>query len=133
MIHYLIAVMASLMALTALPAKASDITVICEVRQTADGQSPKNFKRRFAIDLEPRYFKTSVDNGKGFRSEEEGFPKDINPARIVFVDDGKILQYYDRTNSAYVYQDLTSGIEATGKCTEKRDTSRKADAPSSIR
>ncbi|MDQ7970398.1 MAG: hypothetical protein REI95_12220 [Oxalicibacterium faecigallinarum] len=101
------------------PAKASDLTITCDVQQTPEGQKKTEFKRRFEIDFEPRYFKTSVDNGKGWRGREEGFPEDINATRVVFIDDGKVSQYYDRATHEYVYQDVTAGIEAKGKCREE--------------
>ncbi|GGC14316.1 hypothetical protein GCM10007205_23930 [Oxalicibacterium flavum] len=119
MFKYLMAIPASLALLATMPAQASDITVICNVQQTTDGKPQASFKRRYEIDLEPRYFKTSVDTGKGFLGEQEGFPQDINASRIVFVDDGEIMQYYDRSNGEYFYQDVSANIEATGTCTEK--------------
>ncbi|GEM_PF-5004744 len=118
MFKYLMAIPAALALLASMPAQASDITVICSVQQTTDGKTQASFKRRYEIDLEPRYFKTSVDTGKGFLGEQEGFPEDINATRIVFVDDGKIMQYYDRSNGEYFYQDVDANIEATGKCEE---------------
>ena len=99
-------------------AQASDITIVCDVQQTADGQSQSSFKRRDEIDLEPRYFRTSIDTGKGFRRSEEGFPADLSASRIVFVDDGTVTQYYDRDKREYVYQNVATNVEASGKCVE---------------
>lgn len=116
------AVLASFMLLACPSVQAGDLTITCNVQQTREGQNKTEFKRRFEIDFEPRYFKTSVDNGKGFRGKEEGFPADINAMRVVFIDDGKVSQYYDRETHEYVYQDVTTGIEAKGKCTEESGT-----------
>lgn len=125
MFKYLMATLMPFALLAAAPAQASDITLICNVQQTTDGKPQASFKRRYEIDLEPRYFKTSVDTGKGFLGEEEGFPEDINATRIVFVDEGGVMQYYDRNSGEYFYQNVTANIEATGKCTESADASPK--------
>ena len=106
-------------------AQASDLTITCNVQQTTDGKQKTEFKRRFEIDFEPRYFKTAVDNGKGFRTQEEGFPQDINNTRVVFIDDGKVNQYYDRGTHEYVYQDVAAGIDAKGKCAEQSQQPKK--------
>ena len=113
------AILASFILLGITSAQASDLKITCKVQQTTEGKKQPEFKRRFEIDFEPRYFKTAIDNGKGFRSTEEGFPQDINNTRVVFVDDGKVSQYYDRSTHEYVYQDVTAGIEAKGKCDEE--------------
>lgn len=106
-------------ALAGTAAHAADLTVLCNVKQVVDGKTQPQFQRRYEIDLEPRYFRTSVDTGKGFRGEEEGFPKDVNNTRIVFVDDGKISQFYDRTTGEYAYKDVERNVEAIGRCIER--------------
>lgn len=108
-----------LLLLTTPAVHATDLSIVCDVKQTTGGKAQSAFKRRFDIDFEPRYFRSAVDTGKGFRGKEEGFPEDINAMRIVFVDDGNISQYYDRDTHEYVYQDLNANVEAKGKCREQ--------------
>ena len=120
MLKKLVAMLAfSPVLLIAPAANATDLSIVCDVKQTTDGKEQSAFKRRFDIDFEPRYFRSAVDTGKGFRGKEEGFPEDINAMRIVFVDDGNISQYYDRETHEYVYQDVNANVEAKGKCREQ--------------
>lgn len=101
-------------------ANAADLTVICNVKEVAKDQTKSTYKRRYEIDFEPRFFKTSMDTGNGFRHSEEGFPKDINAMRVVFVEDAAVSQYYDRKSSQYFYKNVVSGVEATGPCSQDK-------------
>lgn len=98
---------------------AADLVVVCNVKEVAKNQTPSSYKRRYEIDFEPRFFKSSVDLGNGFRRSEDGFPKDINATRVVFAEDGTTSQYYDRKTSQYFYKNVASGVEATGSCAQE--------------
>lgn len=98
---------------------AADLIVVCSVKEVAKNQTPSTYKRKYEIDFEPRFFKSSVDMGNGFRHSEDGFPKDINASRVVFAEDGTTSQYFDRQTSQYVYKNVASEVEATGSCTQE--------------
>lgn len=99
---------------------AADLTVICDIKETAKNQTQSVYKRRFEIDFEPRFYKAWIDTGTGFRKSEEGFPKDVNATRVVFFEDATISGYYDRKSSLYFYKNVVSGVEATGSCSQEK-------------
>lgn len=100
-------------------ANAADLIVVCSIKEVAKNKTPSTYKRKYEIDFEPRFFKSSVDTGNGFRHTEDGFPKDINATRVVFAEDATTSQYYDRKTSQYFYKNVTSEVEATGSCTQE--------------
>lgn len=100
-------------------AAAEDLLVTCKVKEQDDQGNSSSYKVRLEIDLEPRFFKQYVDNGKGFRPVRDGFPTEVDERRITMIDEGDTQEYYDRRSEEYIYRNDTTGAELKGKCSSK--------------
>lgn len=105
-------------AVVAVQAHAADLNIICDVTALEEDGAKSTHKKRYEIELEPHYFKAFVDSGTGFQKNGDGFPESINDIRITFVNDGTIIEYYERKTNKYFYRNSASGLEANGNCTQ---------------
>lgn len=120
--HFLKSLLAILFIIFVTESNAADLTVICNIKEVAKNQTQSTYKLKYEINFEPRFYKSYVDKGNGFRNSEEGFPKDINATKVVFTEDTTTNQYYELKTSQYYYKNAESEVEATGACSqEKRD------------
>lgn len=97
-------------------AKAVDYRVVCDVKNRSANRTASTSKILLELDIEPRYFKHFIQEGKTFKRLRDGFPYDVDDKRILITNDGVTQEYYDTLNKKYFYKNDASGEEVSGEC-----------------
>lgn len=96
--------------------KASDYRLMCNVKETGANKVASAYKIWLEFDIEPRYFKQFVQDGKTLKRVRDGFPQAVDDRRIVIINDGTIQEHYERMDKKYFYKNDATGTEITGDC-----------------
>lgn len=112
-------------ALVACSVEAADLTLICKAKESLPGGTQTSYVRRFEITEEPRYFKSQVDTGAGFRPSREGRIKQIDDRRIVLQDDADMRAYIDRTTGELYMNIYSQKAIHRGTCEKAKPAATK--------
>lgn len=96
--------------------KAADYRLMCNVKEIGANKMASAYKIWIEFDLEPRYFRLFVQDGKTLKRLRDGFPQEVDDRRIVIVNDGIIQEHYERTDKKYFYKNDATGSEISGDC-----------------
>lgn len=113
-----------LLLLGCIHAHAADITLVCKAKESLSDGTQTSYVRRFEITEEPRYWRSQVDSGSGFRPNREGVIKQIDDLRIVLQDDPILKAYIDRSTGELYMKFYSLNSVHRGTC-EKSNTAGK--------
>lgn len=101
--------------------QAAQYRFVCNVKETSPNKAASAYKIWLEFDIEPRYFKYFIQEGKTLRRVRDGFPQNIEDRRILIASNDLIQEYYDRQANSYFYMNESTQTEIKGSCVPSTD------------